>query len=184
VTRSLALMVNDQDLYSVCARKQRHSIRYGPDGLARGVPTYENAPDRDAVPLGGKRMIGRPDSIAGIPQAESDIAGRSRCMRSRPPHCSSEKPTPPFDPPGIPAIEFRPTNHPLSAKGHGISGPAHSHRWNATREAIRAVADAVPLLARADAVEVLIVDHQRQRARHGQEPGRRSYAAWRLSARE
>jgi len=32
-----------------------------------------------------------------------------------------------------------------------------------TREAIRAVADAVPLLARADAVEVLIVDHQRQR---------------------
>ena len=43
--------------------------------------------------------------------------------------------------------------------------------WNATREAIRAVADAVPLLARADAVEVLIVDYQRQRARHGQEPG-------------
>ena len=43
--------------------------------------------------------------------------------------------------------------------------------WNATREAIRAVADAVPLLARTDAVEVLIVDYQRQRARHGQEPG-------------
>jgi nucleotide-binding universal stress UspA family protein len=43
--------------------------------------------------------------------------------------------------------------------------------WNATREAIRAVADAVPLLARADAVEVLIVDYQRQPARHGQEPG-------------
>jgi len=43
--------------------------------------------------------------------------------------------------------------------------------WNATREAIRAVADAVPVLARADAVEVLIVDYQRQRARHGQEPG-------------
>jgi nucleotide-binding universal stress UspA family protein len=29
----------------------------------------------------------------------------------------------------------------------------------------------VPLLARADAVEVLIVDYERQRARHGQEPG-------------
>jgi hypothetical protein len=43
--------------------------------------------------------------------------------------------------------------------------------WNATREAIRAVADAVPLLARADVVKVLIVDYQRQRARHGQEPG-------------
>jgi len=43
--------------------------------------------------------------------------------------------------------------------------------WNATREAIRAVADAVPLLARAEAVEVLIVDYQQQRERHGQEPG-------------
>jgi nucleotide-binding universal stress UspA family protein len=43
--------------------------------------------------------------------------------------------------------------------------------WNATREAIRAVADAVPLLARADAVEVLIIDYQHQQARHGQEPG-------------
>lgn len=41
--------------------------------------------------------------------------------------------------------------------------------WNATREAIRAVADAVPLLARADAVEILIVDYQRQR--EGQESG-------------
>jgi nucleotide-binding universal stress UspA family protein len=43
--------------------------------------------------------------------------------------------------------------------------------WNARRESIRAVADALPLLARADAVEVLIVDYQRQRERHGQEPG-------------
>jgi nucleotide-binding universal stress UspA family protein len=43
--------------------------------------------------------------------------------------------------------------------------------WNATREAIRAVADAVPLFARADAVEVLIVDYQRQQERHGPEPG-------------
>ena len=43
--------------------------------------------------------------------------------------------------------------------------------WNATREAIRAVADAVPLFAHAEAVEVLIVDYQQQRERHGQEPG-------------
>jgi nucleotide-binding universal stress UspA family protein len=43
--------------------------------------------------------------------------------------------------------------------------------WSATREAIRAVVDAVPLLARAEAVEVLIVDYQQQRERHGQEPG-------------
>jgi nucleotide-binding universal stress UspA family protein len=43
--------------------------------------------------------------------------------------------------------------------------------WNARREAIRAVADALPLLVRAEAVEVLVVDHQRHQASHGQEPG-------------
>jgi hypothetical protein len=43
--------------------------------------------------------------------------------------------------------------------------------WNATRESIRAVTDALPLLARADAVEILIVDYQHQQERHGQEPG-------------
>jgi nucleotide-binding universal stress UspA family protein len=42
--------------------------------------------------------------------------------------------------------------------------------WKATRESIRAVADALPLLARAEVVDVLVVDHQRQRT-HGQEPG-------------
>jgi nucleotide-binding universal stress UspA family protein len=42
--------------------------------------------------------------------------------------------------------------------------------WNARREAIRAVADALPLLVRAEAVEVLVIDHQR-RPEHGQEPG-------------
>ena len=43
--------------------------------------------------------------------------------------------------------------------------------WNARREAVRAVADALPLLVRAEAVEVLVVDHERQPADHGQEPG-------------
>jgi nucleotide-binding universal stress UspA family protein len=42
--------------------------------------------------------------------------------------------------------------------------------WNATRESIRAVGDALPLLVKAEAVEVLVVDPQRQRT-HGQEPG-------------
>lgn len=42
--------------------------------------------------------------------------------------------------------------------------------WNAAREAVRAVADALPLLVRAEAVDVLVVDHQRH-AGHGQEPG-------------
>jgi nucleotide-binding universal stress UspA family protein len=43
--------------------------------------------------------------------------------------------------------------------------------WNATRESIRAVADALPLLVKAEAVEVLVVDHQRRAEGHGQEPG-------------
>jgi len=42
--------------------------------------------------------------------------------------------------------------------------------WNATRESIRAVADALPLLAKAEAVEVLVADPERQSG-HGQEPG-------------
>jgi nucleotide-binding universal stress UspA family protein len=42
--------------------------------------------------------------------------------------------------------------------------------WNARREAIRAAADALPLLVRAEAVEVLVVDHERH-AGHGPEPG-------------
>jgi nucleotide-binding universal stress UspA family protein len=43
--------------------------------------------------------------------------------------------------------------------------------WNATRESIRAVADALPLLVKAAAVEVLVGDHQRHPDGHGQESG-------------
>ena len=43
--------------------------------------------------------------------------------------------------------------------------------WNGAREAVRAVADALPLLVRAEAAEVLVVDPERHRASHGQEPG-------------
>jgi nucleotide-binding universal stress UspA family protein len=43
--------------------------------------------------------------------------------------------------------------------------------WNARREAIRAVADALPLLVKAALVEVLVIDHERHPADHGQEPG-------------
>lgn len=43
--------------------------------------------------------------------------------------------------------------------------------WNTTREAVRAAADALPLLARAEAVEVLVIDPQRHKESHGQEPG-------------
>ena len=43
--------------------------------------------------------------------------------------------------------------------------------WDAGRAAARAVADALPLLVRAAAVEVLVIDGERRRAGHGQEPG-------------
>jgi nucleotide-binding universal stress UspA family protein len=43
--------------------------------------------------------------------------------------------------------------------------------WNARREAVRAVADALPLLVRTEGVEVLVVDPERRPAGHGQEPG-------------
>lgn len=43
--------------------------------------------------------------------------------------------------------------------------------WNAGREATRAVADALPLLTRAEAVELLVVDSDRQPGDHGEEPG-------------
>jgi nucleotide-binding universal stress UspA family protein len=43
--------------------------------------------------------------------------------------------------------------------------------WNATRESVRAVADALPLIAKAEAVEVLVADHERHPTGHGQEPG-------------
>jgi nucleotide-binding universal stress UspA family protein len=43
--------------------------------------------------------------------------------------------------------------------------------WNTTREAVRAAADALPLLARAEAVQVLVIDPQRHKESHGEEPG-------------
>jgi nucleotide-binding universal stress UspA family protein len=43
--------------------------------------------------------------------------------------------------------------------------------WNASREAARAVTDALPLLQRAGAVEVVAFEPQRADADHGDEPG-------------
>jgi nucleotide-binding universal stress UspA family protein len=43
--------------------------------------------------------------------------------------------------------------------------------WNASREAARAVADALPFLAAAEAVEVLVVDAEPRPSGHGEEPG-------------
>ncbi len=58
-----------------------------------------------------------------------------------------------------------PPGPPLSAGHRVLVG------WNASREATRAVADALPFLARAEAVELLVVDHERHPADHGEEPG-------------
>ena len=74
---------------------------------------------------------------------------------------------------GRPIIIFPPT-HRASRIRRILVG------WSATREAIRAVVDALPLLARAEAVRVLMVDDERQRERHGQKPG--ADIARRLSA--
>src|ERR1700738_594273 len=43
--------------------------------------------------------------------------------------------------------------------------------WNASREARRAVADALPFLAAADSVTLLVVDANKRSNRHGEEPG-------------
>jgi nucleotide-binding universal stress UspA family protein len=43
--------------------------------------------------------------------------------------------------------------------------------WNASREATRAVADGLPFLAHAEAVELLLVDPERHPHGHGEEPG-------------
>jgi hypothetical protein len=74
---------------------------------------------------------------------------------------------------GRPVILF-PPNHTASRVRRILVG------WSATREAIRAVVDALPLLSRAEALEVLIVDYERRRERHGQNPG--ADIARRLSA--
>jgi nucleotide-binding universal stress UspA family protein len=53
------------------------------------------------------------------------------------------------------------------------TGPAAEHvivAWNASREARRAIADALPLLVEALSVTVLVVDPQKN-SRHGEEPG-------------
>jgi nucleotide-binding universal stress UspA family protein len=43
--------------------------------------------------------------------------------------------------------------------------------WNASREATRAISDAMPLLARADSVELLVIDPDPRLERHGPAPG-------------
>lgn len=59
---------------------------------------------------------------------------------------------------------------PRSWKGAAI-GRRITVAWNASRPARRAIADALPLLASAQAVDLLIVDTERRAGLHGEEPG-------------
>src|SRR5882757_4725210 len=43
--------------------------------------------------------------------------------------------------------------------------------WNASREARRAVADALPFLVAASSVTLLVVDSEQRAGRHGEDPG-------------
>jgi nucleotide-binding universal stress UspA family protein len=77
-------------------------------------------------------------------------------------------------PPGLAESLVMTSGRPIIMLPPG-SAPSRIRRilvgWNSRREAIRAVADALPLLVRAEAVEVLVVDHERRPADHGQDPG-------------
>ena len=67
------------------------------------------------------------------------------------------------------------TGIPLLIVPNGWRGDAVGRHiilaWNASRQARRALADALPLMAAADAVDLLIVDPESDEARHGEEPG-------------
>jgi len=65
---------------------------------------------------------------------------------------------------GRPVIVLPP--EPVASAGHRVLVA-----WNASREAARAVADALPFLTRADAVQVLVVDAEPHPTGHGEEPG-------------
>lgn len=125
---------------------------------------FENIVRRRGVQSGSEwRSLSRWGSDVAVHAYYADLV-----VAARP-----ERPSPSLDPPGLaeslvlssgrPVILFPPSGTVSQVRRSLVA-------WNAMRESIRAVADALPLLARAT-VEVLIVDHERQRARHGQEPG-------------
>ena len=53
----------------------------------------------------------------------------------------------------------------------GMAGERVVIAWNASKEARRAIADALPLLSTARSVKIVVVDAARTPDRHGQEPG-------------
>lgn len=67
------------------------------------------------------------------------------------------------------------TGMPLLIVPNGWTGDSVGRHiimaWNASRQARRALADALPLMATAEAVDLLIVDPESDEGRHGEEPG-------------
>jgi len=67
------------------------------------------------------------------------------------------------------------TGMPLLIIPNGWRGETVGRRivmaWNASRQARRALADALPLMTAAESVDLLIVDPQSDEERHGEEPG-------------
>jgi nucleotide-binding universal stress UspA family protein len=130
---------------------------------ARHRALFENVVRRHGIPRSEWRSLSHWSTEVALPAYYADLVVIAH------PECSQMS-----DPPGLaeslvlssgrPIILFPPSGAPSRVRRIVVG-------WNATREAIRAVVDALPLLARSEAVEVLIVDYQRQRARHGQEPG-------------
>jgi len=131
---------------------------------ARHRALFEDVVRRRGIPRSEWRSLSHWSSELAVPAYYADLV-----VIARPERAGQTS-----DPPGLAESLLLSSGRPIILFPPG--GKASRIRrilvgWNATREAIRAVADAVPLLARADAVEVLIVDYQRQRARHGQEAG-------------
>ena len=124
---------------------------------------FEDVVRRHGIPRSEWRSLSHWRTEVAVPAYYADLVVIARPERGQM-----------SDPPGLAECLVLSSGRPIILFPPG-GAPSRVRRilvgWNATREAIRAVADAVPLLARAEAVEVLIVDYQQQRERHGQEPG-------------
>ncbi len=131
---------------------------------ARHRALFEDVVRRHGIPRSEWRSLSHWSSEVAVPAYYADLV-----VIARPERAGQTS-----DPPGLAESLLLSSGRPIILFPPG--GKASRVRrilvgWNATREAIRAVVDALPLLGRSEAVEVLIVDYQRQRARHGQEPG-------------
>ena len=130
---------------------------------ARQQAVFEDVVRRHGIPRSEWRSLSHWSTEVAVPAYYADVVVIARPERGQM-----------SDPPGLAESLVLSSGRPIilfPPRGTASRVRRILVGWNATREAIRAVADAVPLFARAEAVEVLIVDYQRQRERHGQEPG-------------